>query len=129
MTRHVDFVLSLGEHEWTDEQTADEDAARVEALRRVREEGWRQAESEEDVSPLGAGGTEVTSIAEYRALLTERLADMLEGAPFFAEVLDEALVRLASLIESRKASLVAGWAYELEGHHNDTLFYVRLAVP
>lgn len=128
MTKEIDFVLSLGEHDWDEEQMADIPAAQQEALRRVREDGWREAKPGEHPD-LNAPEARLSTLAAFRELVDAQLDEMIEGAPFVTEVIAAVCERAADLLESKKAELVAGWAHGFEGNHNDTMFLLRLSVP
>jgi hypothetical protein len=128
MTKELDFVLSLSEHDWEEEQLADLDATRLEALRRVRDDGWREAKPGE-YRDLGTPEAQMTSLERFRELVDSQLNEMVEDAPFVAEVIAAVCERAAVLVESKKARVTAGWAYGFEGNHNDTTFLLRLSVP
>jgi hypothetical protein len=128
MAKLIDFVLTLGEHDWDEEQMEDEQAARVEALRRVNEEGWRKVPAGKS-KELAEPEAQMQDLASFRALAEAQLEEMLEGSPFVAEVITAVCDRAAELIKAKNATLRAGWAYGFEGNHNDTTFLLRLSVP
>ncbi len=128
MAKVMNFVLSLGEHDWDEEQMEDEQAARTEALRRVKEEGWREVPASES-SDLDTTEARMNDLASFRALAEAQLEEMLEGSPFVAEIITAVCDRAAELLKAKNATLEAGWVYGFEGNHNDTTFLLRLSVP
>jgi hypothetical protein len=127
MSKDIDFVLSLDEHEWSEELMDDLEAAHAEAMRRVAG-GFREAKAGES-SSLGDPEAQLTSLEGYREIVETQLDEMLEGAPFVADVIAAVCERAARLVEDKKARIKAGWAYGFEGNHNDTTFLLRLSVP
>lgn len=133
MARYLDdmasanWALTLAEHDWSEDQMADPEAARLEALRRVAE-GFRPAEPSE-ARLLDAPEAQATSIDAFLATMRAQLAELLEGDEpnFVAEVIDAVRMELEAHMERHGAKILAGWATPFEGNHCDTTFLVRLA--